>query len=181
MIISPPDMVLEAGNSSTVARRNVPPANSRAAFGSRSSLNFVHRFLRPGRIESLRNRDNWSRLDVSLAFGKGVEHVLRQIEVGSQDVFRRHVDQSVIETVPCLRTRRCQTTAAATQKRQRSPCWTVSLAGPILYGTDDITAFRAIDYPPGAGRYLDFERRVHPPLTNSMWRLHHGHPIVRLV
>src|SRR5262245_34447463 len=101
MIISPPDMVLEAGNSSTVARRNVPPANSRAAFGSRSSLNFVHRFLRPGRIESLRNRDNWSRLDVSLAFGKGVEHVLRQIEVGSQDVFRRHVDQSVIETVPC--------------------------------------------------------------------------------
>jgi len=39
MTISPPDMVLEAGNSSTLARRNVPPSKSRTAFWSFRSLN----------------------------------------------------------------------------------------------------------------------------------------------
>src|SRR5215472_1080665 len=39
MTISPPDMVLEAGNSSMLATRNVPPSKSRIAFWSFRSLN----------------------------------------------------------------------------------------------------------------------------------------------
>src|SRR5258708_32920425 len=39
MVITPPDMLLEMGHSSTVARRNVPPSKSRTARLSCSRLN----------------------------------------------------------------------------------------------------------------------------------------------
>ena len=39
MVITPPDMLLEMGHSSAVARRNVPPSKSRTARLSCSRLN----------------------------------------------------------------------------------------------------------------------------------------------
>ena len=100
MIITPPDMVLEAGNSSTLARRNVPPSKSRTARLSRSSLNLCVNSFGQG-ASSACETGNRPRLDVGLALGKGVEHVLRHTEVGGQDVLRVTSIQSVIENVPC--------------------------------------------------------------------------------
>src|SRR5580704_10888835 len=90
MIITPPDMALETGHSSTVAMRKLPPSKSRTARLSRSRANLcVDSF---GHGASSASEADSTGLDVGFALGKGVEGFLRQAEVERQHVLRSDVD-----------------------------------------------------------------------------------------
>src|SRR5258708_7051773 len=92
IVITPPDMLLEMGHSSTVARRNVPPSKSRTARLSCSRLNLCVDSLGQGASRASDAGSTGPRLDVDLALREGVEDVLRHAEVERQHVLGRHVD-----------------------------------------------------------------------------------------
>src|SRR5689334_14729420 len=92
MTISPPVMVLEAGNSSTLAIRNVPPAKSRAALGSLSSLNLCVDSRGQGASSACETGTIGPDSMYVLALRERVEEVLREIEVRRKNFFRRHID-----------------------------------------------------------------------------------------
>src|SRR5262249_45517987 len=101
MTISPPDMVLEAGNSSTLARWNVPPSKSRTAFWSFRSLNLCVDSLGQGASSACEMGTigpDWMYVS---PLGNTSKKSVGRLKLAATMSFGVTLTQSVIENVPC--------------------------------------------------------------------------------
>src|SRR5882724_11183233 len=101
MVITPPDMLLEMGHSSTVARRNVPPSKSRAARLSCSRLNLCVDSLGQGASRASDAGSTGPAWMYVSPFGKASKTSFGTPKLSSSMSLGVTSIQSEIEKVPC--------------------------------------------------------------------------------
>ena len=85
-------MVFCAGNSSTVAEAEGPAVKIARGLRVAQQAELVGRFLWPGRLQRIGGLKDRPRLDIGLALGEGVKHILRQTEIEREHFLGGHVD-----------------------------------------------------------------------------------------